>query len=341
MEPETMKFAAGFKYFRSGEIFCDILADYLGHIEEVFFSVPGIASGRPDAALDYGEESLSQLVYELKVIRQYGIKLDMLLNGNCYGDDAVSVDFEERIVSMLDWFGGEGLFPDIVTVASPFAAHAIRKHFPAVEIRASVNMRIDSLTALEYLSDKIDSFYLRRDLQRDMENVKIFSDWSFLNGKKMCLLANSGCLRNCPYQTFHDNLVSHDSMVRRKGNAADFIPHLCWERYCKGGNASDFLRSSWIRPEDVKRYEPYCSVMKIATRQHSNLRMVLGAYCSGSFNGNMFDLTEPCFSTVFAPYILDNRKLDGVELPGKCAVNCTHCGKCENILKKALVNIES
>lgn len=76
----------------------------------------------------------------------------------------------------------------------------------------------------------------------------------------MCLLANSGCLRNCPYQTFHDNLVAHDAELREMRNCRDFIPHLCWERYSRGGNLEDFLRSSWIRPEDVKN----CNVHNFA-----------------------------------------------------------------------------
>ena len=54
--------------------------------------------------------------------------------------------------------------------------------------------------------------------------------------------------------------------------------HLCWERYKKAENRSDFLRSSWIRPEDVQKYEPFIDVMKLATRQHISPRMIIGAY---------------------------------------------------------------
>ena len=332
---KLMLFAAGYQCRKTGELFSEIIADYRNNICEVYFAPPGFASGRPDAAQD-NAEALEQLIFELRTIRNMNIQLDLLLNGNCYGEKAISQEFQNRITDMLEWFAGENLLPEIITTTSPFVADTVKKITPDTEIRASVNMRIDSLTALEYLQEKFDSFYLRRDLQRDMETVALFAQWSRQHGKKLCLLANSGCLRNCPYQTFHDNLVAHDKLLRKENNVKDFLPHLCWERYKDGRNMADFLRSSWIRPEDVKCYEPYCAVMKLATRQHSNPRLILAAYCNESFDGNVFDLTEPCFSQVFAPNILDNRRLDNIELPGKCGSNCHHCGKCEKIIGQAV-----
>ena len=332
-----MKFAAGFQYINSGTLFCEIIADYQTHIGEVYFAFPGTASGRPNAGTP--EECLEQLEYELTAIRKMGIELDLLLNGNCYGAYAVSEKFRDEIIGILKYLDKNALLPEIVTTTSSFAAAMIKRTFPEIEIRASVNMRLDSTTAMEYLFDKFDSFYIRRDLQRDLPTVEKFSKFCRNSGKKLCMLANSGCLRNCPSQTFHDNLVAHDAEIRIARNVRDFLPHLCWERYKKRENRSDFLKSSWIRPEDVSKYKPFIDVMKLATRQHVSPRMIIGAYIAGRFEGNMYDLTEPCFSQYFAPEILDNRALDGVELPGKCASNCTHCGKCEELLALATLKI--
>ncbi len=330
-----MKFAAGFQYIDNGTLFSEMIADYKAQIGEVYFAFPGTASGRPDAGTP--EECIDQLEYELTAIRKMGIALDLLLNGNCYGAYAVSEKFQQEIISILKYLDKNGLLPEVVTTTSTFVATVIKRAFPEVGIRASVNMRIDSTTAMEYLADKFDSFYIRRDLQRDLPTVEKFSKFCRNNGKKLCMLANSGCLRNCPSQTFHDNLVSHDAEVRTMQNVKDFLPHLCWERYKKRENRSDFLRSSWIRPEDVSKYEPFIDVMKLATRQHVSPRMIIAAYTRGRFDGNVYDLTEPCFAGIFAPEILDNRALDNAELPGLCATNCTHCGKCEAILKQATV----
>ena len=331
-----MKFSAGYQYKNSGELFCEIISDYREHIAEVYFAFPGFASGRPDGTLNKSD-ALEQLGYELSEIKAMNIKLNLLINGNCYGAEAVSEKFYSEIAAVLEKLDRAGMLPEIVTTTSPFAAYAIRRLAPDVDIRASVNMRIDSLKAIDYLAESFDSFYLRRDLQRDLATVARFADHCRKLDKKLCLLANSGCLYNCPYQTFHDNLVSHDSELRRQHNNREFIPHLCWQRYKDGKNMADFLRSSWLRPEDIHKYEPYCHTMKLATRQHSHTRLVLAAYCSGRFDGNVLDLTEPCISQAFAPQILDNRLLDGVELPGSCCNReCGDCRKCEEILKKAV-----
>ena len=334
-----MKFAVGYQYRNTGELFSEMLADYQQHLSEVYFAYPGFASGRPDHGAA-SANAAEQLEYELSRIRQMNIKLDLLLNGNCYGAWAISDRFYREIAQLLERLSFVDLLPEIVTTTSPFVAQCIRQLDQAIEIRASVNMRIDSLTALDYLLEKFDSFYLRRDLQRDLDTVKRFADWSKGHNKKLCLLVNSGCLRNCPYQTFHDNLVAHDAELREVRNRQDFMPHLCWERYHSGSNLEDFLRSSWIRPEDIKHYAPFCHTMKLATRQHSNPRMILGAYCSERFDGNVLDLTEPCYAQAFAPRILDNRSLDDVELPGLCGSNCTHCGRCQKILQKAVKSCE-
>ena len=333
----TVKFAAGFQYIDNGTLFSEIIADYKTHIGEVYFAFPGMASGRPDAGTP--EECIEQLEYELRAIRQMGIALDLLLNGNCYGANAVSEPFRNEITGILKYLDKNGLLPEVVTTTSPFAAAIIKRNFPEIEIRASVNMRLDSTTAMEYLADKFDSFYIRRDLQRDLPTVEKFSKFCRGNGKKLCMLANSGCLRNCPYQTFHDNLVAHDAEIRTMQNVRGFLPHLCWERYRKKENRSDFLRSSWIRPEDVSKYSPFIDVMKLATRQHISPRMIIAAYTKGRFDGNVYDLTEPCFAGTFAPEVLDNRALDGEELPALCATSCTRCGKCEALLKRATVKV--
>ena len=332
-----MKFAAGYQCITDGPIFAEIVADYREKLGEIYFAFPGTASGRPSGGNI--PERIEQLEYELGCFRRMGIALDLLFNGNCYGSWAISEKFQREIISTLERLESLELLPEIITTTTPFAATVVKRHFPEIEIRASVNMRLDSITALEYLADKFDSFYIRRDLQRDLPTVEKFHLWCRDHGKKLCMLANSGCLRNCPYQTFHDNMVSHDHEIREVRNVRDFMPHLCWERYSDAENRSDFLRSSWIRPEDVEKYAPFIDVMKLATRQTRSPRMIISAYTSGCFNGNLYDLTEPCFSGKFAPEVLDNRALDNEELPGLCASNCTHCGRCEALLKKATVRI--
>lgn len=338
-----MKFAVGYQEPENGERFSAITADYRNALAEVYFAWPGAASGR--AAWDRSQGAVDwsapeRLEAELAAIRAQGLKLDLLLNANCYGERAVSTTLENEIASLLDHLDRRGLLPEIVTTTSPFVAEIVRRHVPDIERRASVNLRLDSTLAMSYLGALFDSFHLRRDLQRDLATVARVHAWCREHGKTLCLLANSGCLRNCPAQTFHDNLVAHDEGVAAQRNVADFQPHLCRGLFADPRNVVEFLRGSWIRPEDLARYEPYVPVVKLATRRHSHPRMVIGAYAAGRFDGNLADLTEPGFAQEFAPFILDNRRFpaDWHTVAGACATDCTRCGRCEAVLRQVLVD---
>lgn len=335
-----MKFAVGYQQTDTGEPFSGIVREYREAIAELYFPWPGTASGRAalgcvGGAVDWSAQA--ELERELKEIRGMGVRLDLLFNANCYGAFAISSRFREEIVSILSYLDNRELLPEIITTTSPFVAHVVRETYPGIEIRASVNMRIDSTLAMEYLSGLFDSFHIRRDLQRDLETVKLFHDWCVRHGKKLVMLANSGCLRNCPAQSFHDNLVAHDSEVDEMRNDR-FLPHLCWSLYRERKNFVEFLRSSWLRPEDLSVYEPYFPVVKLATRQHSHPRMVIGAYASGHFDGNLLDLMEPSFSPAFAPFAIRNQRFpaDWLTIARACAGNCSHCGRCEKVLADVL-----
>ena len=61
-------------------------------------------------------------------------------------------------------------------------------------------------------------------------------DASGLLRKKLYLLANSGCLNDCPSHVFHDNLVAHEMEV----DADDFRPFeaTCWRYLESAANRS-------------------------------------------------------------------------------------------------------
>ena len=247
----------------------------------------------------------------------------------------MSRELEDRICSIINELDSWGCRPQIVTAASPFVARTIKTHFPDIETRASVNMRLTTLQAMKYLAPWFDSYYIGRDVHRNLDTVKSMSDWAHSNGKKVGILANSGCLRNCPWQTYHDNLISHSAQALKVSPAGGFNPHLCWTMYENPDNFPEILKATWIRPEDLYRYEPYVDFVKLATRQHSMLHLVLDAYSSRSFRGNLLDLLEPGFAPAFgrAGVLLDNSAFpsDWAEKTSRCSRECTDCGYCENV----------
>ena len=328
--------AAGYQHFADGAPFAEIALRHPA-VKEVYFPWIDEPSGRPK--LGYEEEDdpaelEAALQRDLMRLKQSGVRLDLLLNANCYGAEAMSKALETRIGGIVEKLASWGCRPEVCTTASPFVARTLKAVAPDIEVRASVNMRLTTLQAFRYLAPLFDSYYLGRDVQRNLTTVRRFSEWCRANGKKLCVLANSGCLRNCPWQTFHDNLIAHSDTAMKVANVRGWSPHLCWTLYKDRKNFAEILKSTWIRPEDLYRYEGLVDVVKLATRQHANPDMVISAYERGSFEGNLLDLFEPGFSPAFFPDFIDNTAFppDWFDRTSTCNRECTECGYCDKVL---------
>jgi len=240
------------------------------------------------------------------------------------------------VLELIDLLAGRGLRPDTVTTTSPYLARIIKRFRPGIGIRAPFGMRLDHLIALEYLADCYDSFFAGGDVQRDLSTLRRFRAWCMEHGKQLCLLANSGCLRNCPWRTFHSTLESHGPAAARRDCAAlGFNPVLC-EKMFDESRLAEFLRGSWIRPEDIAGYGRYADTVALATAGSPDPAAIVGAYAAGRFDGDLFQLLVPGFHDRPHPVLLENSAFpdDWAEsgVAGKCAVNCVHCGRCETVL---------
>ncbi len=319
----------------SNEPFQEVCGRCIDRVKEVFFAWPGVLSCRP--APDYTPELRARQVDDLKWARRNGIELDTLFNCNCYGDIAISPELADFVERMLREMDSEGLFPETVTTTSPFIATVLRKRFPQVKIRLSVNQRVHGSVGFEPIMSLFDSFYATRERQRELAWLKGMSEWAHGHGKTIGMQVNSGCLRQCPYQQFHDNLHGHNRRAQSKiGEQFDFSVFICRENY-ERGNYEDFLRSTWLRPEDLPRYEPFVDVVKLATRRHPFPGKIVDAYATYSYRGNLADLMDA--RHVF-PKSFDNAAFGEEQMlwdaVRECvsANDCTHCGRCTELLKR-------
>ena len=323
--------------------FREACAPFLPRIAEVFFAWPGVLSCRP--APVFTPEVRERLLGDLRWARENGLRLDTLFNANCYGDEAISPELADFVSKVLREMDAEGLFPDVVT--SPFVARVLRVRFPGVRVRASVNMRIHGTIGFDYASDLFDEFYLSRERQRDLRYARRVAQWARERGKVVGMQVNSGCLRECPFQTFHDNLHGHGDGRRPKdvetAKAFDFSFFRCRTHYARGGDAlEDFLRATWIRPEDVPLWEEAgVSLFKVAIRRHTTPVETLRAYAEYSFGGNLATLMDPDHSAAFAPRIVDNRRFPAdwatSGIGASCAADCTRCGRCAEVFRRVCV----
>ncbi|HHV97090.1 MAG TPA: hypothetical protein GXX37_11570 [Clostridiaceae bacterium] len=341
-----MKFAVGYQLHEGeDESFVDIVMFYHEHIGEVYFPWLDTPSGRSSLSNRRGTvnwKAQEQLENDLLTLRKAGIKLDLLLNANCYGRNSMSQYLANNICSIIDHIGSVVGELDIVTTASPAIAHIVKSNFPDIEVRASVNMRIGTVKGMQYLAHLFDSYCMQRDYNRSPGHIEELLEWAKTNDKKLVMLANSGCLSFCSGQIFHDNLVAHESEIGETYNITGWIPYTCWNYYKDPDNWVSVLQNTWIRPEDLHNYEKYFPVVKLATRMHSRPGMVIDAYVRGRYYGNLLDLFEPGFGPAFAPYVIDNSRFpdDWFEVTTKCNKKCHECNYCKDVLKAVLIRME-
>ena len=286
--------------------FTDCIIENREHIYEVYFSWGDFPNGRSslDVSGEYAAWELLDMQREaLKRLSAHGIRLALLLNANCYGKDSQSRAFFNRVGMTVDYIRTRfGL--DCVTTTSPLIARFLKDNFEGLKVRASVNMEIGTVEGMEYLSNYFDSYYMKRELNRDLEAVRRLRRWCDWNGKKLFGLANSGCLNHCSARIFHDNLVAHEAEIAQMDNAYAFCG-ICREYLSEEKHYAALIeRTNFIRPEDIGKYEPYFEAVKLATRVHRSPSLVLNSYVRGSYSGNILELLEPVHSIY--PYVVEN-----------------------------------
>ncbi len=328
-----MKWQIGYQANRA---LVSYLIQYKESVSEIYFPWTDFTTGRGVIS----SEDQNTLADDLQAFRSAGIKLTLLLNGNCYGWKSLSGEFYQKLKQNISYLINEYSISG-VTTTSPLIAAMIRKNFPEIEIRASINMEIGTPEGIEYLLDDFDSFYLKREYNYNKEIILRMRDFCRSKGKKLYILANSGCLNFCSARTFHDNLVAHQHETDHTGEVIAYQGQ-CTRYLTSGNNRENILaKTNFIRPEDVHLYEDLCDGMKLATRTNFNPMAIAYAYFNGKFSGNLLDLTEPAHSALFPGEIIANRKIaaDYAAYRFSCDKICEKCDYCKNIQKNATVKL--
>lgn len=299
-----MKFMVGLQ--KNNLDFIDHIIKNSNHIYEVYFSWGDFPNGRSSQTSgdEYTPWELMDIQREhLKILSKAGIALNLLFNGNCYGKDSQSRAFFYKIGETIDYIKNNYNLKAITTT-SPLIAKFVKENFADLEVRASVNMEIGSIQGMKYLQEYFDSFYMKREYNRDFDRIKELHKWCEDNNKKLFMLANSGCLNFCSAHNFHDNLVAHEDEIAKMDNAYKFTG-VCKEYLKNPENyATLYDNMNFIRPEDILEYEPYFEAVKLATRVHNSPKEVLDSYIKGKYSGDLLRILEPAHSIY--PYVIEN-----------------------------------
>jgi collagenase-like PrtC family protease len=262
-------------------------------VTEVYGKLPGdlVGGGRPSyMGTPLGSHALARYV---AVLQQHGIAFNYLLNSSCQGNREWTRTWQKRFMRLLDWLGDIGIRH--VTVSTPFLLEVIKARRPQFTVKVGIYAQVDTPRRAKFWEDlgadaiNLESFSINRD----------FSRLAAIREAVRCdlqLIANHCCLPNCPLQSYHQNGFAHSS----DGSRTIFIDY-CFLR-CSQMRLEDpslFIKSAWIRPEDLSRYEAMgYTTFKLIERGMPSAELLkrVAAYSARRFDGNLAELLLPyCF----------------------------------------------
>lgn len=212
----------------------------------------------------------------------------------------------ENTVGIMDWIHTlEDIGVKLLTVSSPMLLELIKQNGgTSLRIELSTIAHVDALTQILYYHDTYGVKKVCGNLMknRDFEFIKRAVDLCNELGMQYELMANEFCgVGTGDYAThciYRDNCYICHAMNQT------FVDTQLMHNYpmdmCTAGrnaNHANWLRSNFIRPEDVYTYfvDTGCDRFKLTGRTGSldfQCR-ILEAYMSGEFNGDLLELWKP------------------------------------------------
>lgn len=338
-------------------------------IKETYGKLPidFIGGGRFTSGLP--NVSKKNLVRHIKKLKDAGISFNYILNATCLSAEEFTLSGRRKIRNLLYWLAANGIKK--VTVAIPYILQMIKDIFPDFEVCVSTYAEVDSYQKAKYWQEiGADEITLLDTCVN--RNFKLLKNIRNQITAKLRLIGNTSCLYHCHLFGYHALLSAHGSQTaysHKAGFAVDYCAIYC--RYLRSLNPVDFIRSQWIRPEDVNVYEELgIDGIKLIDRRCSTdtIIKITKSYYERKYDGNLLDLLpafygkcprnfgnlwlkiryyfHPFESNVFAilklnamieriNIYIDNTKLDGfiANLKDKdCDYSiCSACGYCEKI----------
>ncbi|MBO5348706.1 MAG: U32 family peptidase [Clostridia bacterium] len=335
-----------------------------------------IGGGRPDDEL----KDIETIKFEqhVKKVRENGIKFNYLLNGSCLANNEQDEEWQEKFKEFLTYLKKIGV--NALTITNPYVMQLVKKHFGNYfTLRVSTFACVDSFERAKYWEDMgadiICADFVK--INRDFKKLKYMVE--NLKRAKIEILVTNSCIKNCPMIFTHTTSLSHasDKSLRKK-DYEDWSLFYCQQ--IQNNNNEEYIKSPWVRPEDIKYYEDIgIEHFKITERGFPTEELVkrVKAYAERKYNGNLIDLIQghgfldengerkleklqvntrkEAYNEIkrvrglgqpriYPRHIyIDNSKLDGFIdffVNDKCTNNCNACNYCKNISKQIITKNE-
>ncbi|PIU22699.1 MAG: hypothetical protein CO103_06490 [Chloroflexi bacterium CG_4_9_14_3_um_filter_45_9] len=322
---------------------------------QIFGVLPTSMMGSGMVGPDITQMPTKQAEKYIKLAHSAGLSFNYLLNAPCMNNMEWEEDTHRELLQHLEWLSNCGV--DCVTVAIPYLLELIKNQFPCLKVEVSTIAHVNSVARAKlFESLGADSIILDSNANRDFRLLKAIRN---AVACELSILTNSLCLYQCPYEYYHNNTLGH--ATQNHNPLGGFYMDYC-VLHCASNRLSDtsqFIKSRWIRPEDIHVYEEIgIDFFKIGGRAMPTEWIINAteAYSSRHYQGNLYDilsvltpkirevkppLSSAEITTITSPpkVYIDNQSLEGfIDFFDKqdCPSGCAHCRYCQEIADKAV-----
>jgi len=262
-----------------------------GEIQEVYGKLPvdDLGGGRSSFPLC----QISQTAFESHVreLQRAGFRFNYLLNALCMDNTESTSEGRKKIHILLDWIAGLGI--ERVTVSNPVLFTMIKERYPHFQVCVSAVANVNSPRRARYW-ESLGAESITLPGYNACRNRSFLVSMRQSVRCSLQLIVNDACQFQCPLYIYHYCRESHASQSRHslRGYSLDYCFIMC--RFNRLRDKVNFIRSNWIRPEDIGYYERLgVDSFKIVDRRLPTgiLTNILNAYVrDGLYEGNLLDL---------------------------------------------------
>ncbi len=223
-----------------------------------------------------------------------------------------------------------------------------------LDVVPSINCMLDSIDKInavrEYLNNlncgPASKIILDRSLNRrypELQEIIRYCRAEFPDAA-IELIANEGCLYQCPYKINHDIFISLKgdltldnylymakvSSQKESGEQLITERKACIKYYA--ASPDRMLKSPFIRPEDIDRYD--ADIIKISGRARTMdfMKRAFFAYKNRAYTGNLIRLMDAMYEMSHRYYIKNEVLPDDFwHTTAHCDRECERCGYCSEV----------
>jgi collagenase-like PrtC family protease len=244
-----------------------------------------IATGRPSTQIrPVADRDVKKMIAR---VHEKGWRFDYNANATCLGNREVTRSGFKTIMRYLETIADYGV--DALTISNTNLIGIVKKNFPKLKVNLSTFQKVTEVGQVRRYEDLgVDLIMLSEHINRDFKVLRAIRKAVKC---ELALIANVGCIYDCPNSLTHANSVAHGGTKGENRLHADPFMLFCFSK--RVSSPEEVVKIRWIRPEDVAAYEDLgIDWLKIIERNTKTdvLAARVKAYCERSYDGNLLEM---------------------------------------------------